>query len=70
MKYLFSVRQRGLVFRKQNKMIVEISLVGEFRVLKVSETFSPHQTFSLNGQFFTCFHTLYLHREMKQAFHA
>ena len=49
MKYLFSVRQRGLVFRKQNKMIVEISLVGEFRVLKVSETFCPHQTFSLNG---------------------
>lgn len=57
MKYLFSIRQHMHVFRKQNKMIVEIRLAGEFRVLKVRGTFSPHQTFSFgrNGWFFTCF---------------
>lgn len=34
------------MFRKQHKMIVEISLMTEFRGLKVRRVFSTHQTFS------------------------
>lgn len=47
MKYLFSVRQHTHVFRKQNKMIVEISLAVESIKFKVREHFLHIKHFHL-----------------------